>query len=142
MKQYHTSILIEASAEKVWEVLTDFSSYPQWNPLVGKLEGKMEEGKKIATFIVPLNKIYFPFLLSYKPNAELIWQGIQGAKFLLAGKHYYKLEKWSDKETKLLHGENFTGLFSYFISKKLLKKMENAFISHNQILKQRIENEK
>lgn len=142
MKQYHTSIEINASIETVWQSLTDFETYTEWNPIVGKLEGSMKEGTKISTFIVPLNKTYFPNLISYKTNKEMIWQGVQGTKFLLAGKHYYKLEKISNHQTRLLHGEYFSGLFSHSISNKTLLKMKKAFINHNQILKQRIENEK
>lgn len=141
MKQYHTSISINASIEKVWQALTDFKTYPEWNPIVGKLEGTMREGEKISTFIVPLQKIYFPTLLSYKNEREIVWQGVQGTKFLLAGKHYYRLEKLSINETKLLHGEYFTGILCMFISDKTIQKMKNAFIKHNQILKQRVEYE-
>jgi uncharacterized protein YndB with AHSA1/START domain len=33
MKEIHTEIEINASAEKVWRVLTDFAAYSEWNPL-------------------------------------------------------------------------------------------------------------
>lgn len=79
---------------------------------------------------------------TYKINEELIWKGTQGTKFLMAGTHYYRLEKINDNQTKLLHGEWFTGLFSWFIPKKTIKKMETAFKEHNMILKKRIEHEK
>ena len=28
---------------EVWEALTDFDSYPEWNPLVTKLDGNVVE---------------------------------------------------------------------------------------------------
>ena len=59
----------------------------------------------------------------------------------MAGEHYYRLEVLSPTRTRLLHGEQFTGLMSNFIGKDLLAKMENAFIEHNRILKQRVEHE-
>src|SRR5208337_3854746 len=34
MKEIHTEIEINAPAEKVWKVLTDFAAYPEWNPFV------------------------------------------------------------------------------------------------------------
>ena len=140
MKEYHTAIIINSPATTVWEALTDFTAYPDWNPIVGKMEGEMKEGNRISTFIVPLNKTYYPIIMSYKVNKELVWLGAQGAKFLMAGKHYYRLEKISEIQTKLLHGEYFFGLFSYFIPASLLNKMKTAFEQHNIILKQRIEN--
>lgn len=142
MKEYHTSVIINTSSIQVWKELTNFIDYPLWNPIVGKLEGEFKEGCKISTYIVPLGKTYYPILLSFKENKELIWQGTQGAKFLMAGKHYYQIKVISENQTELLHGEYFTGLFSYFIQSSLLKKMKNAFELHNVLLKQRIENEK
>ena len=102
----------------------------------------MKEGNEISTYIVPLGKTFHPILLSYKENDELLWQGIQGAKFLMAGKHYYRLNSISENQTELLHGEYFTGLLSYFISSSLLSKMKTAFEQHNILLKQRVENGK
>lgn len=142
MKQYHTTIEIEAPVAQVWQHLTNFKAYPIWNPLVGELTGDLRQGGKISTYIVPLGKIYRPKVLEWKENKALVWQGVQGAKFLMAGKHYYRLEAIEGSRTKLLHGEWFTGLFSWFIPKSLLNKMENAFIEHNNLLKQRVENEK
>lgn len=142
MKQYHTVIEINSPAEIVWKHLVDFGAYPEWNPLVGSLTGELIKGAQISTYIIPLGKTYKPTVLTIEPNSEITWQGIQGAKWLLAGKHYYRLEKIDVNKTKLLHGEWFTGLLSWFIRRKLLNKMENAFLSHNQLLKQRIEDEK
>ncbi len=39
MKQLHTEIIVEAPAERVWELLTDFASYPQWNPFIRNISG-------------------------------------------------------------------------------------------------------
>ncbi len=142
MKQYHTSILINASVDTVWNELVNFKDYPAWNPIVGKLEGAMEVGSKISTYIVPLKNTYSPVLTSYKVNHEMVWKGMQVANFLLAAEHYYRLKEISENQVELLHGEYFTGVFSYFLSDKLMKKMHNAFKQHNILLKQRIENSK
>jgi uncharacterized protein YndB with AHSA1/START domain len=34
MKELHSEIEIDASAERVWAILTDFASYPRWNPFI------------------------------------------------------------------------------------------------------------
>ena len=140
MKQYHTSINIDGTLNEVWRELTNFKSYPDWNPIVGKLEGEMKEGQKISTYIVPLKQTYHPVLLSYHKNRELLWQGTLGAKFLLAAKHYYRLKAVSATRTELQHGEYFTGLFSYFLPGTFVSKMRTAFEQHNILLKQNIEN--
>ena len=139
MKEYHTTIIINSSISKVWNELTNFDDYPKWNPLVGKLEGDIKEGNQIATYIVPLKNTYQPVIISYKINEELVWLGIQGAKFLMAGKHYYMLRSISTTQTELLHGEYFTGLLSYALPSSMLKRMKTAFELHNSILKKRVE---
>lgn len=141
MKDYHTRMDYEASTQKVWEALTDFDNYQEWNPLVSKITGNLTEGGIIYTTIVPLENTFAAKLLSFKANEEIVWQGKLVARFLLAGKHYYRLKSNGPNLTTLEHGEYFTGLLSHLISKKRLKKMENAFVEHNLALKKRIKNE-
>jgi len=40
MKGISSEIEISTSAEKVWQVLTDFDSFPEWNPFIKMIEGK------------------------------------------------------------------------------------------------------
>ena len=44
MKELHSEIVIDASPERVWDVLTDFASYPQWNPFIRRISGELEVG--------------------------------------------------------------------------------------------------
>lgn len=141
MKEYHTTIKIGKSIEEVWRGLTDFKTYPNWNPLVGELTGNFEEGGSVKAYIIPLGKSFSAKISSFKKDKELIWQGTLGASFLLKAEHYYKIKSIDEQHTELLHGEYFTGVFSHFIPKFLLQKMENAFTAHNEALKKRIENE-
>jgi hypothetical protein len=61
-------ILVETPIEKVWQALTDFKSYPTWNPIVGKLKEEMKEGNKIATFMYHYIKLIFLFYFPIKPT--------------------------------------------------------------------------
>ena len=47
-RRIDTEILIQASSERVWAVLTDFAAYPEWNPFIVSLEGKAEWGEHQA----------------------------------------------------------------------------------------------
>ena len=35
----YTEIQIDASADQVWAILSDFASYPQWNPFITSMVG-------------------------------------------------------------------------------------------------------
>jgi hypothetical protein len=140
MKQYHTQIVIQAPITRVWAELTNFKAYPEWNPLVRELHGELEVGSKIRMFIIPFGSYFNAEFLTVAPNQEMSWQGVRFAKFLLSGRHYYKLEAIDDNKTRLLHGEFFEGWFSGFISSKTLKMMETIFVVHNELFKKRVEN--
>jgi hypothetical protein len=38
-KQFHATIGIEATPERVWQVLTDLAAYPDWNPFITRASG-------------------------------------------------------------------------------------------------------
>ena len=53
MKEIRTEIQINASASAVWNVLTDFRAYPDWNPFMVYLKGKPAVGERIEVKMVP-----------------------------------------------------------------------------------------
>lgn len=138
-KEYHTEILLNASVDTVWETLTDFSTYPEWNPLVGWLRGDFRTNGQIHMFIKPLNRSFKARLKTVQQHKEFTWIGAQLAPWVLSGEHYYRLETIGDGVTRLRHGEYFRGLGSALIRTSLLHRMEHAFIQHNLMLKERIE---
>lgn len=138
-KGYYTSIDLPYSAKQVWEQLTNFETYSKWNPLVSSLEGSIKKGGEIRVFIVPLQQFYKATISAYVPQQELSWEGVQWLPSLLTGRHYYQLEAIDAQHTRLHHWEYFTGLASWFLSKKLLHKMETAFVHHNRALYQQLQ---
>ena len=53
MKQIHTEIEISAPAERVWELLTDFAAYPQWNPFIRYISGRPVPGERLEVRLEP-----------------------------------------------------------------------------------------
>jgi uncharacterized protein YndB with AHSA1/START domain len=51
MKELHSEIEINAPAERVWELLTDFASYPQWNPFIRTISGQPTKGERLEVRI-------------------------------------------------------------------------------------------
>lgn len=139
MKEYHTEIVIHRPPEEVWDKLTDFDAYPGWNPLVGSLEGDFRTGGEIEMYIKPLGKTFKAKLRRVERPEEMTWIGVQGAEWILAGEHYYRLERLGDGSTRLLHGEYFRGLLSLFLGKATLRQMEETFEEHNRLLKDQVE---
>lgn len=46
-----TTIDIEASPRAVWDVLIDFTAYPDWNPFMDRIEGTAEVGAKLVVHL-------------------------------------------------------------------------------------------
>jgi uncharacterized protein YndB with AHSA1/START domain len=53
MKELHSEIVIDASPERVWDVLTDFATYPQWNPFIRRISGELGVGGRLEVRLEP-----------------------------------------------------------------------------------------
>jgi uncharacterized protein YndB with AHSA1/START domain len=53
MKELHTEIEIDAPAERVWRLLTDFASYPRWNPFIRTISGRPIPGERLEVRLEP-----------------------------------------------------------------------------------------
>lgn len=56
MKHLRTEITIDAPVENVWRVLTNYESYPAWNPFVVHIEGGRSVGEKLTILVHPQGK--------------------------------------------------------------------------------------
>jgi hypothetical protein len=72
-----TEILINATPEKVWQVLTDFKHYPLWNPFIKNLAGNPVASEKLIVQIAPPGKKEMTFspVLFKADGSELRWVG-------------------------------------------------------------------
>lgn len=132
-----TSITINATPEKVWNVFTDFNSYPEWNPLMIKLEGEVKEGN---TIFVDLGTMSFkPKVLSFENEKELIWKGKLFIPGLFDGKHQFIFNDNGDGTTTLTHSEEFKGLLLPLLKKKMETETKSKFEEFNIALKERVE---
>jgi uncharacterized protein YndB with AHSA1/START domain len=53
MKELRSEIEIQASEERVWQLLTDFASFPQWNPFIRRASGEAKAGSRLEVYIQP-----------------------------------------------------------------------------------------
>jgi hypothetical protein len=141
MKNLQTEITINASADKVWSILTDFPKFPQWNPFILKIEGKPEVG---ATLRVELNNgkgisVFKPKVLTLDKDKKFEWLGSLPIPGLFNGQHYFKIEPLAANQVKFIHGENFSGLLAGIILKQIGEQTKKGFTSMNEALKKRAE---
>ena len=44
MNELNNEVEINASAERVWHLLTDFAQFPKWNPFIQRVRGEPTPG--------------------------------------------------------------------------------------------------
>jgi len=140
LKEIRTEIDIGASPSRVWQVLTDFSSYPQWNPFIRRIEGELVEGAKLHIHITTpagANREYSPKVTLVAPEQELRWLGKMPG--LLSGEHIFVIERVSEKSVRLVHREVFGGLLTSFFGSSLDNDVKKGFEEMNAALKKRAE---
>ncbi len=121
--QIRTEITIDASKEKVWNILTDLDNYKNWNPFIIISEGKVREGNQIINTMKNGRDImkFKPIILKVEENNYFEWLGSLWFKGLFDGRHYFKIESADENQIKLIHGEHFSGILSNMILKKIGK---------------------
>ncbi|MGP8023888.1 MAG: SRPBCC family protein [Methanobacterium sp.] len=76
MKEIYTEIEINSSAKIIWNILTNFDNYPNWNPFMKQIIGELQEDSKIQITIKPYNSrsiTYKPKILELKPEEKIKW---------------------------------------------------------------------
>jgi len=137
-KEIVTKTVIPFETDKVWAVLIDNQKYAEWNPFIVKSSGDPIVGKQITNTIRPepgSDSEFSPVILVTDRNKEFRWKGSSGIPGLFDGEHYFLLEAQGGN-TKLTHGEKFTGFGLWFID---VSKFETNFKDMNNALRLRIE---
>ncbi len=139
MKQITSEIQIEASPARVRELLTDFPSFPEWNPFIRKASGKPKEGERLEVKIGSGKSMTFkPKVLKAEPGRELRWLGRVFIPGLFDGEHRFTIEQLDENRVRFVQSERFTGLLV-----PLFRGLENdalrGFEEMNRALKERAE---
>lgn len=135
-KSVRSEILINASPEKVWDILMDTQKYPQWNPVFELVEGKIEEKSKVVYKFTQDDENSYNVstkVIQIQP-LQLLNQG-GGVPLVLTFNHQYKIEPIGEK-TKVIIFEKYGGIGVNFWNPE---KVEAAYQRLNEALKKRAE---
>jgi len=139
--ELRTEVEILAPPERVWDVLQDFHSYPEWNPFITHISGALKVGEQLSVTMSPPDANHFnfaPVLVACDAGKELRWRGKYIHRRLFEGEHFFQLQRTEGGSTRLIHGENFSGFLLKYL-KPLLTKTARGFVYMNQALKRRVE---
>ncbi len=132
-------VLINATPEKVWAVLTDFENYPAWNPFIKSVEGKAEVGSKITVTIMQSadkGTTFKPTVLTVVAAKELSWLGRLLLPGIFDGKHKFELIDNRNGTTTFRQSEKFSGILVPLFKKQLENNTAMGFEGMNKKLKE------
>jgi hypothetical protein len=134
-KEINTEITIQASAAKVWSILTDFENYPGWNPYIKYVKGTVQAGNKINVCIEPPNAkpmVFYPKVLTCEPYKKISWLGRLYMPGLFDGEHTFTLIDNGNGTTTFKHSETFKGILLFLMN---IANVTKGFESMNLKLK-------
>jgi hypothetical protein len=141
-RQLQAEVEVQASPERVWQVLTDFADYHQWNPFIvraagqavpgGRLELRMRlPGRRATTFR--------PQVLEAEPGRRLRWLGRLVLPGLFDGEHRFTIEPAGPGRVRVIQEETFRGLVAPLLLAVIGEPTLEGFRRMNQALKARAE---
>ena len=142
MKELHSEIEIDAPAERVWYLLTDFASYPQWNPFIRRISGEPTKGERLEARIEPpggRGMTFKPKVLNAEPNRELRWLGHLLVAGLFDGEHSFTIQPLEENRIRFIQREAFKGLLVPLFARSLETNTQRGFEEMNRALKERAE---
>ncbi len=140
MKELHSEIEIAASAERVWDILTDFASYPQWNPFIRNISGQPTPGERLEVRLEPPGgraMTFKPKVLNAEPNRELRWLGHLLVPGLFDGEHSFTIQPLEGNRVRFVQREAFKGLLVPLFARSLETNTQRGFEEMNRALKER-----
>jgi hypothetical protein len=142
MKTLDTSIRIDAPAGTVWKILTDFPSYPQWNPFIRKLDGEARAGARLRVLLQPSGMkgtTFRPRVLAASTEREFRWRGRLLIPGLFDGEHIFLIEPLAEGRVRFVQRENFSGILAPVIMRMIERDTRRGFQEMNEALKERAE---
>ena len=142
MAVYRTTFPIAASAETVWEVLTDFERYSEWNPSLPSISGELRAGSTVSLTLGlpgrPSPKVKAK-LGEVAQARRLTWHGNAGADWLFAGDREFLIDEQADDTVFFTHVEDVHGVLFPLFRAVMGGAIQRSHDDFNAALKDRAE---
>jgi hypothetical protein len=135
--EFKASNEIKAAPEVIWQILTDASKYPDWDPGIIKIDGTIARGQQLTLYTKADPKRAFkPIVIAYEPNRKMIWRSGMPLG-LFQGARTFLLEPLGDRVRFTLR-EEYGGLLLPMIGKSI-PDLNPVFAAFVAALKKRAE---
>jgi len=141
-----TQIDIDASPDRVWNVLIDFPAWAEWNPFIPSVQRTLEVGQHLRIKVVApgLKPMEFPpEVFVVRAHEEIVWGG-SFLQVVYRGDHAFFLEPLPGGRTRFRQRERFRGpmvLLMDILMGNWMKANEEGYRQMNEAFKRRVEAE-
>jgi hypothetical protein len=143
MYEVTTSIDLKAPPSDVWDVLTSFAEYDEWNPVMTKVRAVPTKGAAISFVARAAGHVenVLGELVSIDIGQELGWWRPVSlpSAWWLRSERYFRITPLGVGESRFVQTERFAGISLPFVWRKLKPKVEDAFNEMNRALNARVE---
>ncbi|HEY6536236.1 MAG TPA: SRPBCC domain-containing protein [Candidatus Nitrosocosmicus sp.] len=142
LKEIRTEIIINASPEKTWEVLTNFNNFSQWNPFIRQIIGEPKVGTKLQINLLTSSgktRSYNPTITKVEPLHELRWIGKFIIPGIFDGERIFIIEPIKSNQVRFVHIEIFKGLGVSLSGSRLDEDVSKSFEKMNNAFKEKVE---
>jgi len=141
MKSLHAAIDVDAPAARVWQVVSDFERYPEWNPFIVRAAGELRVGKRLdVTIVAPgMKPVSFrPRVLDVEPGHLVRWKGEFKLPGLFDGRHALTVDPLDGGRSRFTTHEEVTGILLPFAG-RVMAASQQGFELMARALKERAE---
>ena len=141
MKSLHAAIDIDAPAERVWQIVSDFARYADWNPFIVRASGEPRVGERLdITIAAPgMKPVSFrPRVLDVAPGRLIRWKGELKLPGLFDGRHALIVDPLDGGRSRFTTHEDVTGILLPFAG-KVMTASQQGFELMARALKERAE---
>ena len=143
MKEIRAEIQIASTIDKVWAILMDLPNWPNWNPIVNRIEGNLQVGSELSITMCDSKgkngKSYKAIITSLDEKNKFSFIATMMGKFMFSADRIIELGN-SEGGTLLIQREIYTGIMVLMFWGKLSTQAKAMLNSMNEALKKKAEN--
>lgn len=140
--QVSASIEIDAAPEQVWEILTDFDRYAEWNSFNVSMATTFEVGAAVrmeVALVGERTQMQTEYITTLEPGTKVCWSMNQPPAWLLGATRCQFLEPLVGGRTRYTSDDLITGILAPLVMRVYGRAMQRGFEAVCSDLKRRAE---
>jgi hypothetical protein len=133
---------VQAPAEILWEVISDFAAWGDWNPVHPRIQGDLRIGTPLNVEVVLGDdapaKTVEAVVQDWVPYEQLHWRTKRLRGFVTAIR-YLEIEKMGPANATFSNGELFVGALVRLVSRDERRRLRAAYTRMGEAVRERAE---